>query len=168
MIELILIACVSNLVQGYLSPLLYAAPSAVSHQSRIDIKHTPLISAPVFFSPAVVATQPAQTIMTPIIASDTLLTPIALSSFHNLPLTRSLEHPIPIWKVLNGANKQERQPTKNILTQKLNEGIITLPDVNIERKDREAEAVVLDVVSENAIKGNKKYISASNTGVQSQ
>lgn len=109
MIKLIFIACVTNLVQGYLTPLLYAAPSAVSHQSRIDIKHTPHISAPLVYHPAsIVATHSPSTIVSPIIASDTLLTPIALIFYHNLPLARALEHPISVNKLQEAANNQEK------------------------------------------------------------
>lgn len=168
MIKLILVACVNNLVQGYLSPLLYAAPSAVSHQSRIDVKHTPFISAPLFYNTAtIVATQPAQTVVAPIIASDTLLTPIALSFFHNLPLARGLEHPILLTKIREAANIKELNNNNNVVTSKLNAEAIAVPDKNRKCSDSEAEAVFLDVEGDNAIKGNKNYVSASNVGVQS-
>lgn len=169
MIKLILISCVNNLVQGYLSPLLYTAPSAISHQSRIDIKHTPFISAPLFYNPAtIVATQPAQTVVAPIIASDTLLTPIAFSFFHNLPLARALEHPISLKKVRETATIKEKKAVESVVTPKLNEKALTVPDKNRKCIDSEAEAVILDVQVDNAIKGNKNYVSASDMGVQSQ
>lgn len=167
MIKLILLACVNNLVQGYLSPLIYAAPSAVSHQSRIDIKHTPLISAPLFYSPAtIIATHPSQTIVSPIIASDTLLTPIALSFFHNLPLARALEQPISLTKVREAADKKQKNVPENVVIKRLREETTAAPDIDRERTDSEGEAVAVE--SENAIKGNKNDVSASNIGVQSQ
>lgn len=130
----------SNLVQGHLTPLLYEAPSAVSHQSRIDIKHTPLISQPLFYSPVTLVATPAHTIVTPIIASDTVLTPISLSFYHNLPLARALEQTIPSKKVRETANKKERKPIENVVTQMLGEKAVAVTDVNKKNSDNETDA----------------------------
>ncbi|CAH0584221.1 unnamed protein product [Chrysodeixis includens] len=109
MIKLIILVSVVCTVHGQIFPLIYAAPSAVSHQSRIDVKHSPgFISSPLIYSPAATLYEsqksiesPRQTVITPVFTSDTILTPVALSFFHNLPLARALEHPISIDKVQN-------------------------------------------------------------------
>ncbi|KAJ0178340.1 hypothetical protein K1T71_006163 [Dendrolimus kikuchii] len=103
-----------NQVQCHSGPLVFAAPSAVSHQSRIDIKHTPsYIATPVVYSPistiyasGSIAGYAQEAVLTPILPTDTLLTPVALSFFHNLPLARALEHPISIDKAQAEANVQ--------------------------------------------------------------
>lgn len=95
-----------SIVHGHVLPWIYAAPSAVSHQSRIDIRHSPgFVQAPLIYSPAasLFASHQSQiasdTVLTPIFASDAVLTPIGLSFYHNLPLTRALEHPVSIDKI---------------------------------------------------------------------
>uniref|UniRef100_A0A2H1V1N3 SFRICE_014036 n=1 Tax=Spodoptera frugiperda TaxID=7108 RepID=A0A2H1V1N3_SPOFR len=106
MIRLLLFVGVLCEVYGDLVPLIYAAPSAVSHQSRIDIKHSPgFVAGPLIYSPAatVYANQQLENkvreaVITPVFTADTILTPVALSFFHNLPLARALEHPISIDK----------------------------------------------------------------------
>lgn len=166
MIKIILIAYLFNLVQGYLTPLIYAAPSAVSHQSRIDIKHNPIISAPLIYNPgqAIVAihSEPARAIVAPIIATDTLLAPVALSFFHNLPLARALKHPISIEEV------QEDKAVENVVAQELKEDAITAQDINTKSIERESEAIVVEGERENGIKQTKNGVSASNIKVQSQ
>ncbi|CAH2240314.1 jg25858 [Pararge aegeria aegeria] len=91
-----------NQVKSQLLPVIYAAPSAVSHQSRIDVKHTPGIITPsIIYSPTIYATYPLKVekpreVVLRRMTGDTVLTPIALSFFHNLPLARALEHPVSI------------------------------------------------------------------------
>lgn len=95
------------MVRGQLVPLIYTVPSAVSHQSRVDIRHSPgFISEPLIYNPPKVLYQKhtadektQETILTPIFTADTIITPVALSFFHNLPLSRALEHPISLDKV---------------------------------------------------------------------
>lgn len=107
MITLLLFLSVMCTVHGQIVPLLYAVPSAVSHQSRIDIRHSPgFITGPLVYSPGTTLhtshqpnDKPQETLVTPIFTADTIFTPVALSFFHNLPLARALEHPISIDKV---------------------------------------------------------------------
>lgn len=113
MIRLILISCAVTKVCCHILPLIYAAPSAVSHQSRIDIRHSPgFVQAPLIYSPAATLFASHQkqiasdTVFTPIF-SDTILTPIALSYYHNLPLARALQHPVAIGKVQEECGKKE-------------------------------------------------------------
>lgn len=121
MITLVLLVCAICKVHGQLVPLIYAAPSAVSHQSRVDITHTPgFISAPLIYSPATtlysshqVDGKAREAVVTPVFASDTILTPVALSFFHNLPLARALEHPISIDK-MQQENEQNDEATQNM------------------------------------------------------
>ncbi|XP_059053827.1 uncharacterized protein LOC131848090 [Achroia grisella] len=103
-------------------PIIYAAPSAVSHQSRIDIKHTPaIISAPLVYSPAttIYASHPEAEnnkkvlAFAPTLTSNTVLTPIALTIFHNLPLARALEHPISIDKLQEAYEQKEQFKSRN-------------------------------------------------------
>lgn len=101
MLRLILVLFSIYQVKCQLLPVIYAAPSAVSHQSRIDIKHSPgIISSPLIYSPAVYATYPLQgdtrEVVLSTVTGDTVYTPIALSFFHNLPLARALQHPVSI------------------------------------------------------------------------
>lgn len=104
MLRLILVLFSIYQVKCQLLPVIYAAPSAVSHQSRIDIKHSPgIISSPLIYSPAVYATYPlkgdTREVVLSTVTGDTVYTPIALSFFHNLPLARALEHPVSINRV---------------------------------------------------------------------
>lgn len=107
MITLLLVVSAMCAVRGQIVPLIYAAPSAVSHQSRVDIKHSHgFISGPLIYSPSTSLyashkpdDKPQETVLTPVFTADTILTPVALSFFHNLPLARALEHPISIDKV---------------------------------------------------------------------
>lgn len=109
MIAIFLIIAVCQ-VQCRSGTLIFIAPSAVSHQSRIDIKHIPgYIASPIVYNPistiytsGSIAAQEA--ILTPILPTDTLLTPVALSFFHNLPLARALEHPISVDKTQEESN----------------------------------------------------------------
>ncbi|CAH2091206.1 unnamed protein product [Euphydryas editha] len=89
-------------VNCQLLPVIYSAPSAVSHQSQIHVKHSSnVIATPLVYSPVVYATYPSkeeingELFLTPVV-SDAVLTPIALTLFHNMPLARALEHPIQI------------------------------------------------------------------------
>lgn len=115
MLKIFVILSLTYRARGQLAPLIYAAPSAVSHQSRVDIKHTPgFISAPLIYSPAttIFASQPqrlevaSDTVLTPI------LTPIAFSFYHNLPLARALEHPISIEAMQESANIQNNESSE--------------------------------------------------------
>ncbi|KAJ8716168.1 hypothetical protein PYW08_013453 [Mythimna loreyi] len=107
MITLFLVVSAMCVVHGQIVPLVYAAPSAVSHQSRIDIKHSPgFIAGPLIYRPATTLyashlpdDKPRETVLSPVFTADTILTPVALTFFHNLPLARALEHPISIDKV---------------------------------------------------------------------
>ncbi|CAK1556208.1 unnamed protein product [Leptosia nina] len=96
-------------------PLIFAAPSAVSHQSRIDIKRTPV--TPLIYSPSGVfgsnfkEIQPNRRVDTTIY-TDAVLTPIALTFFHNLPLARALEHPISLSEVQSKTNQDEEKYIK--------------------------------------------------------
>ncbi|CAH0398716.1 unnamed protein product [Chilo suppressalis] len=91
--------------------LIYASPTAVSHQSRVDIKHTPgFLSAPLIYSPTILAGANEVTngaVITPVLAVDTVLTPVALSFFNNLPLARALKTPISIEKLQEEGEKDE-------------------------------------------------------------
>ncbi|KAJ8713436.1 hypothetical protein PYW07_013806 [Mythimna separata] len=109
-------------VHGQIVPLIYAAPSAVSHQSRIDIKHSPgFIAGPLIYSPATTlyashqpGDKPRETVLTPVFTADTILTPVALSFFHNLPLARALEHPISIDKVQEEISQNDAVAEENM------------------------------------------------------
>lgn len=120
MIRILLIVSVFSKVHSNV-PLIFAAPSAVSHQSRIDVKHTPgFLSTPLIYSPVIYASHPKteihrEAIIAPVLTTDTLLTPIALSFFHNLPLARALEHPISIEKAQESNNINEAKPIKGIV-----------------------------------------------------
>lgn len=124
-------------------PIIFAAPSAVSHQSRIDIKHTPgFISAPLIYSPATTiyashpnAEVPREAILAPVLTTDTLLTPIALSFFHNLPLARALEHPISIDKAQEPCDNHE---------------VVATEKENVEvSREKEKENVIVTKFTEN-------------------
>lgn len=109
MIRLLLLVCAVCKAQGHYAPLIFAAPSAVSHQSRIDIRYNPgYVSAPLVYSPLAIYPSPAEaasdSIFTPVIKADQLLTPVALTFFHNLPLARALERPVSIDKIQEEAN----------------------------------------------------------------
>ena len=114
----ILILCLFYKVNSQILPVIYAAPSSVSHQSRIDVKHTPqIIAAPLVYTPAIYATYPIEeknnNIALTSVLSDKV--PIALTFFHNLPLARALEHPIVIESQdSNEAEKQVVNSNKNM------------------------------------------------------
>lgn len=102
MYRLILISFFICTVNCQLLPVIYSAPSAVSHQSQIHVKHSSnVIATPLVYSPIVYATYPSreelksELLLTPVV-SDAGLTPIALTIFQNMPLARALEHPIQI------------------------------------------------------------------------
>jgi hypothetical protein len=139
MIRILLIVFVTT-ARSQIAPLIYAAPSAVSHQSRVEVKHTPsFISAPLIYSPAAIITSlPAEvkkeTIITPIFATDTVLAPIALSFFNNLPLARALKHPISI-------DEAQENYERNIKSQREDNEEITTDGITIEK---ESENVVTD------------------------
>ncbi|KAG7296104.1 hypothetical protein JYU34_021199 [Plutella xylostella] len=112
MLFTIVILCVVSCASSHLGPVIYAAPSAVSHQSRIDIKHTPVLSAPLIYSPTIYATHPraivADTVLTPVVPVDTVFSPVALGVFHNLPLARALKHPVSIEKAQQEAVERNK------------------------------------------------------------
>uniref|UniRef100_A0A2A4JFW4 DUF4794 domain-containing protein n=1 Tax=Heliothis virescens TaxID=7102 RepID=A0A2A4JFW4_HELVI len=122
MITLLLLVSAMWEVRGQIVPLIYAAPSAVSHQSRIDIKHSPgFIAGPLIYSPAATLyashepkVKVQETVLTPVFTADTILTPVALSFFHNLPLARALEHPISIDKV-----QEEQSQNDKLMEEKM-------------------------------------------------
>lgn len=121
MLKHILLLCLLYQVNCQILPVIYAAPSSVSHQSRIDVKHTPqIIATPLVYSPTVYAIYPnkekeSNIVLTPV-TSDMLLTPIAFTFFHNLPLSRALEHPIIIENQdSNGAESQLSNVHENFI-----------------------------------------------------
>lgn len=141
MLRTLFVITVISKVHSHVVPLIYAAPSAVSHQSRIDIKHSPsFISTPIIYSPAaILASHPkeiaSETVLTPIVATDTVLTPVALSFFHNLPLARALQHPISIDMVQNSykndsenvdqpQSEKEMSTEQTMPTEKMYENVI--------------------------------------------
>lgn len=102
--ELFLFATVCLSV-GHGASVIYTAPSAVSHQSRIDIRHSPLHSF--VYSPATVFAHPARTIITndhhiitPVISTNHVLTPVAYSYYHDLPLARAMKDPVSLLQKL--------------------------------------------------------------------
>lgn len=106
MLAIFFVFVIHQVCGSHLIPLIYAAPSAVSHQSRIDIKLAPFMSTPFIYSPeaaihlniptkVTAASDPA---LTSVLPSDTFIAPIALTFFHNLPLSRALGQPISIHK----------------------------------------------------------------------
>lgn len=146
MLRILFVVCVISKVHSHAVPLIYAAPSAVSHQSRIDIKHSPaLISTPLIYSPATIFTshpkEASETVLTPLFTSDTVFTPIALSFYHNLPLARALQHPISI-DIVESPKKED------------GENIDILPQ---EEKEISTEgAISMEKVSENIIQDNNE------------
>lgn len=111
MIRIIFLVCVLRQTQGQLAPLIFAAPSAVSHQSRIDIRHTPgFISTPFLYSPIAPYTtvKESESVLPPVLRPESYFTPVALTFFHNLPLARALENPISIEKVQEAALALEK------------------------------------------------------------
>ncbi|CAG9561161.1 unnamed protein product [Danaus chrysippus] len=116
MLSLLLVLYLSYNVDCHLLPVVYAAPSAVSHQSRIDVKSTPAFITPVLYSSTVYATYPGKvdensnTVYSPVL-SDTVLTPVALSYFHNLPLARALQSPVFIHE--EDLNADDKDPENN-------------------------------------------------------
>ncbi|CAG9793828.1 unnamed protein product [Diatraea saccharalis] len=125
------------------APLIYAAPTAVSHQSRVDVKNTPgFISAPLIYSPAIISPKEVtnEAVITPVLAVDTVLTPIALTFFNNLPLSRALKHPISIGMMQEEAEREEHEIESQTHTEKessINDEIIvennmenTVPNVS--------------------------------------
>lgn len=146
MFRILFVVSVISKVHSHVAPLIYAAPSAVSHQSRIDIKHTPaLISTPLIYSPAIFTSHPkevaSEALFTPILASDTVFTPVALNLYHNLPLARALQHPISIDTVEN----TDKEDSENIdVLRQDNKEIST------------EEAILIEKVSENMIQDNNE------------
>lgn len=141
-------------VQSHAVPLIYAAPSAVSHQSRIDIKHDPGFISPVVYTPAILPSHlkvASEAVVAPIVSSHAVLAPVALSFFHNLPLARALEHPISIDVIQNSYKKEN---SENI-------------DQRQSDKETSAEALLVQKVSENVIQHNKQIpnMESSNENV---
>lgn len=111
----ILFLCLLFEFNCQLLPVIYAAPSSVSHQSRVDIKNIPqIIATPLVYSPVIYATYPKDgkksDIVLTQVRSDTVLAPIALTLFHNLPLARALEHPI----IIESEDATENQLTNDV------------------------------------------------------
>ncbi|GBP35113.1 hypothetical protein EVAR_28312_1 [Eumeta japonica] len=101
--HVVLALALAGAVRCQLAHVIYASPSAVSHQSRIDIKHGAVLSAPAVYAPAVFVTRPkASSIVAPaLVPADLWTGPIAYGFFHSLPLTRALEHPVSLHRVEN-------------------------------------------------------------------
>ncbi|CAB3259815.1 unnamed protein product [Arctia plantaginis] len=119
MITLLFFVSTICVVRGQLVPVIYAAPSAVSHQSRIDIRHSPYISGPLLYNPPKFLYEKhsadektRDSIIKSMFTADTILTPVALTFFHNLPLSRALEHPISLDKV-----QEQNERNYNFLTE---------------------------------------------------
>ncbi|KAJ2944318.1 hypothetical protein O0L34_g18308 [Tuta absoluta] len=140
LIELLSIFFVIDQAHGHLVPIIYAAPSAVSHQSRIDIKHSSGIPSPLVYTPltTIYATHPkpllSETVFSPVLATDTLLTPVALSVFHNFPLARALEHPISLDKVQKKTNFDTLDTVK--LDKKL---LLPVPQIHHDSESKDCE-----------------------------
>lgn len=106
MLALFFILVIHQVCGAHLIPLIYAAPSAVSHQSRLDIKHASFLSTPIVYSPETAVhvniptkiTTGSHPVLTSVLAPDTFMAPIALTFYHNLPLSRALENPVSIDK----------------------------------------------------------------------
>lgn len=99
--------------QSHIVPLIYAAPSAVSHQSRIDIKTKPaFVSSPLIYSPStsILLHKPPETLfvkhelLSPISEAN-VLTHVAYGFYNNLPLARALQHPVYIKENLDNLQK---------------------------------------------------------------
>lgn len=93
-------------------PFIYTAPTVVSHQSRIDVQHSPgFIAGPLIYPSTIFAshpnTQSNNAVVTPVLTTNTVFAPIALSFFHNLPLARALQHPVTIEKAQDTAIVQD-------------------------------------------------------------
>lgn len=128
-----LVCALTSCVTADIGPLIFAAPSAVSHQSRVDIKHSAVNTSPLIYSPGTFyARHPAravvasETILTPVITDDTVLTPIAFGFFHNLPLARALKHPVSI------ENAQAEATAKDLMTK--NEETLKQMDESVNNK----------------------------------
>lgn len=136
-------------VHGQLVPLIYAAPSAVSHQSRIDIAHSPgFITGPLIYSPAATlyATHQSENndksreaVITPVFTADTIFTPVALSFYHNIPLARALEHPISIDKVQEETAQNDELAKQNVESSNdeevYNMVVTEAPEQEIQKKE---------------------------------
>lgn len=94
MITLLLIVFV-NQVSSNLVPIIYAAPSAVSHQSRIDIKHSSnYVATPLIYSPGTILSNgPKMTVNNDIVLP---MIPNAVLTLYHTPLSRALAQPISI------------------------------------------------------------------------
>lgn len=129
MIRIFILVCVLHKTQGQLAPLIFAAPSSVSHQSRIDIRHTPgFISAPLVYSPIAVfpAVKESESVLPTLVRSEHYFTPVAFTFFHNLPLARALERPVSIKKAQEEA----------LLREKFDEVIVETIDSDTDNKDQ--------------------------------
>ncbi|KOB74591.1 putative cuticle protein [Operophtera brumata] len=134
MIRIFLLVCVLRNAQGQYAPLIFAAPSAVSHQSRIDIRHTPgFISAPFVYSPiaAYTAVKESESIFPAVIRSEPYFTPVALTFFHNVPLARALEHPISIEEAQEASGPKTHN---GAVVEKLDSGSESNDDVNFNKE----------------------------------
>ncbi|XP_022830352.1 uncharacterized protein LOC111359135 [Spodoptera litura] len=169
MIRLLLFVGVLCEVYGDLVPLIYAAPSAVSHQSRIDIKHSPgFVAGPLIYSPAAtlyanhqIENKVREAVITPVFTADTILTPVALSFFHNLPLARALEHPISIDKAQE-ENAENYEFVEAVATSDENNNVIVteIPEQdNVNKGDKHPESDKIIIV---AYDDNNKAISTTN------
>lgn len=110
MIKIFFLVCVLHKIQGQLASLIFTAPSAISHQSRIDMSHTPgFISAPLVYSPIAgyTAVKESEPVLLPLVRTEHYFTPVVLTFFHNLPLARALQHPISIKKTQEEALARE-------------------------------------------------------------
>lgn len=119
MIRIIFLVCVLSNAQGQFDPLIFTAPSAVSHQSRIDIRHDPgFISVPFVYSPIAAYTdvKEREYVFPAAIRSQPYLTPVALTFFQNLPLARALDHPISIDKIQEEASSVDK--LKGVILEK--------------------------------------------------
>lgn len=169
MIRLLLFVGVLCEVYGDLVPLIYAAPSAVSHQSRIDIKHSPgFVAGPLIYSPAatVYANQQLENkvreaVITPVFTADTILTPVALSFFHNLPLARALEHPISIDKAQEN-NAENYEFVNAVATSDENTNVIVTEIPEQEKLNQGDKQPASDKIIIVAYDDNSKVVSTTN------
>ncbi|KAH9637195.1 hypothetical protein HF086_016217 [Spodoptera exigua] len=169
MIRLLLFVGAMCEVYGDIVPLIYAAPSAVSHQSRIDIKHSPgFVAGPLIYSPAAplyahhqLENKVREAVITPVFTADTILTPVALSFFHNLPLARALEHPISIDKAQE-ENAENYEFVEAVAASDDNSNVIVteIPEQeNIDKGEKQPESDKIIIV---AYDDNSKVVSSTN------
>lgn len=143
MIRIFFLVCVLRKTQGQLAPLIFAAPSAVSHQSRIDIRHTPGFISPLVYSPiaSYTAVKESELVLPPLVRTEFYFTPVALTFFHNLPLARAIEHPISIERVQEESAPEKLDEVKVETVD--SDSNIVLAETNMEGSESPSGATVI-------------------------